>query len=86
MEMIEHGERSIVIGSGEHVKAREIVMHRRGEDVMGMAMRRNPELAACSTVVISTEEAFVMDRAEEERRTAEDIPRDERRREEWEWQ
>ena len=84
MEMTEHRERSVVLGSGEHAQAREIVLHRRGEDVMRMAMRRNPELAACSTVVISTEEAFVMDRAEEERRMPADIPRDERR-EEWGW-
>lgn len=83
--MIEHWERSTVSGKGNDVEARETVLHRRGEDALGMAMRRNPQLAACSTIEVQTVEAFTREVAEEPRRTGADIPRDDRQGEEFEW-
>ena len=83
--MIEHWERSAVIGySADGERTCETVIHRRGEDVLGMAMRRNPELASCSRVEIRTAEAFAEERQTEDVRKPEDIPRD-RNGEEWEW-
>lgn len=83
--MIEHWERSVVSGTGENISASETVIHRRGEDVLRMAMRRNPELAACGRVEIRTAEAFQEDRQAEDARRPEDIPRDRKNSEEWEW-
>lgn len=82
--MIEHWQRSVVSGSGENISASETVIHRRGEDVLRMAMRRNPGLPACSRVEIRTAEAFTEDRKAEDPRRPEDIPRD-RNGEEWDW-
>lgn len=84
--MIEHWERSAVIGYSEDgERTCETVIHRRGEDVLRMAMRRNPELAACGRVEIRTAEAFQEDRQAEDARRPEDIPRGQRNSEEWEW-
>ena len=83
--MIEHWERSVVSGKGPEIEATETVLHRRGEDAMQMALRRNPKLAACSTIRVDTEEAFTRIREEDARRTAADIPRDDRQGEEFEW-
>ena len=84
--MIEHWERTQVTGHGpEGAEVTETVVHRRGEDVLGMAMRRNPEMAGCSRFEIRTEEAFSREKAEEPRRTQADIPRDDRQGEELEW-
>ena len=84
--MIEHWVRSTVNGKGpEGREVRETVLHREGEDVLGMAMRRNPELSACDRFEIQTEKAFSREKAEEPRRTQADIPRDDRQGEELEW-
>ena len=83
--MIERWERSVICGSGENVSASETVLHRRGEDALQMAMRRNPELASCSRVEIRTAEAFAEDRQAEATRRPADIPRGQRNSEEWEW-
>lgn len=83
--MIEHWERSVVTGTGPEVEATETVLHRRGDDVMQMAMRRNPQLAACSTISVRTAEAFTRIREDEKRRTPAEIPRDDRQGEEFEW-
>lgn len=55
---IENWEKSIVIGTGERGEIREQIMHRRGEDPMVMAFRRNNEMAGCGRVRVHTEEAF----------------------------
>ena len=61
-------------------------MHTRNwQDVIGMAMRRNPQLAGCGKVEIRTLKAFTRERAEEPRRTQAEIPRDDRQGEEFEW-
>ena len=84
--MIEYWERSAVIGYSEDgERTSETVIHRRGEDVLQMAMRRNPELPACSRVEIRTAEAFQEERQAEETRRPDDIPRGKRNSEEWEW-
>lgn len=84
--MTEHWERTVVTGHGpEDRYAVETVLHRRGEDVLQMAMRRNPGLAGCNRIEMQTVEAFVQEcrEAEERRRN---IPRDEQNREEWIWE
>jgi len=83
--MIEHWERSTVHGKGPEDSVTETVLHRRGEDVLGMAMRRNPQLAGCSRFEITTVEAFTREKTEEPRRTQAEIPRDDRQGEELEW-
>ena len=83
--MIEHWERSVVHGKGPEIEATETVLHRRGEDAMQMAMKRNKLLAACSTISVQTVEAFTRILEDEERRTPAEIPRDERNAEEWDW-
>lgn len=83
--MIEHWERSTVSGKGNEITVTETVLHRRGEDAMQMAIRRNPQLAACNTIEVQTVGAFTREVAEEKRRTPADIPRDERQAEEWDW-
>ena len=84
--MIEKWERSAVIGYSEDgERASETVIHRRGADALQMAMRRNPELAACCRVEIRTEEAFAEERQAEETRRPADIPRGQKNSEEWEW-
>ena len=85
--MTEHWERTVVTGRGpEDRYAVETVLHRRGEDVLQMAMRRNPELAGCNQITTQTVEAFVEEcRQAEERRRKADIPRDNRQGEEWDW-
>ena len=84
--MIEHWQRSVVTGTGPEIKATETVLHKRGEDVMQMAMRRNPELAACTRVEIFTSEAFTQIREDgKETRRRGEIPHDQRDGEEWDW-
>ena len=85
--MTEHWERTVVTGHGpDNLYAVETVLHRRGEDVMQMAMRRNPALTGCTKVEMQTVEAFVQNcREAEERRRKDDIPRDSRQGEEWDW-
>ena len=84
--MIEHWERTKVVGHGpDGVITSENVLHRRGEDALGMAMKRNPELAGCSRITMDTMEAFTREREDDTRRTREEIQRDDRQGEEYEW-
>lgn len=57
--MVEYWERTRVKGSGEKMQAEEIVIHRRGADAVGMAMRRNPDMPKCDRISVVTEEAFL---------------------------
>ncbi len=85
--MTEYWQRTIVRGTGEEGKEhREDVLHRRGEDALVMACRRNQQLAGCSRISMDMVEAFQQIRqdAEESRRRM-DIPRDSRREDAWEW-
>ena len=83
--MKEYWQRTTVTGNDEEMgRIREIVMHRRGEDPMVMAFRRNHALAGCGRIRMETEEIFQLEKAED-RRTAVTIPRDERKEEEWDW-
>ena len=73
--MIEHWERTMVVGQGpEGREASETVVHRRGEDVLGMAMRRNPEMAGCSRFEMRTVEAFTRIRDRTTRHTYRKVP------------
>ena len=86
--MTEYWQRSEISGTKRGdggYNATQIVLHRRGEDAMQMAMRRNPQLAACSTIEVQTVEAFTREIEEAPRRTQADIPRDDRQGEELEW-
>ena len=75
--MTEYWERTEVIGKGENREAREIVLHRRGADVLGMAIRRNPKMPGCSVFILNTEEAFTEERKTYGgRRKRADIPHD----------
>ena len=57
--MVEYWERSRVKGSREKMQAEEIVIHRRGADAVGMAMRRNPDMPKCDRISVVTEERFI---------------------------
>ena len=85
--MTERWQRTVVIGRGaEDRYTKETILHRRGDDVLGMAMRRNPQMAGCEKFEMETEEAFALERdRDEERRRKKDIPRDQIRGEEWDW-
>ena len=85
--MKENWERTVVTGHGpEGLYAVETVLHRRGDDVLQMAMRRNPALAGCNRIEMQTLEAFIQEcRDKEARRKKSDIPRDNRNSEEWDW-
>ena len=83
--MIEHWQKSYVIGTGDNFQATEVVLHRRGEDAMQLAMRRNPAMPASSRVEVRSYEAFTQIREDERRRTRAQIPRDDRQGEEYEW-
>ena len=83
--MKEYWQRTTVYGNDDEMgRIREIVLHRRGEDPMVMAFRRNRAIAGCSMIRMETEELFLVEKAED-RRTAVEIPRDERKEEEWDW-
>lgn len=85
--MTERWERTVVIGRGaEDRYTKETVLHRRGADVLSMAMRRNPVMPGCDVFVMTTMPAFVLERTDEDSRRRMDIPRDERNREEWVWE
>jgi hypothetical protein len=85
--MTEYWQRTIVRGvDDEKIEHREEVLHRRGEDALVMACRRNQKLAGCSRISLDTAEAFTQIRKDaEESRRREDIPRDSRREDAWEW-
>ena len=83
--MTEHWEKTIVIGRGpEDRYAKETVLHKRGADALGMAMRRNQMMPGCDWFEIETTDAFLLEKVNEDTRRKEDIPRD-KRGEEWEW-
>jgi hypothetical protein len=85
--MTEYWERTQVIGTNEDGAYCENVLHRRGEDPMVMAFRRNRKLAGCNVVTISTEEAFLQIRdIQPAQRDRGAIPKERGiRYEEWEW-
>lgn len=83
--MIEHWQRSVVSGSGENVNAREVILHKRGQDPLNMAMRRNPDMPACNVVNVFTQEAFTQIREDGRIRRRTEIPRDDRQGEEFDW-
>lgn len=83
--MIEHWQKSYVIGKGDDFQATEIVLHKRGQDPMNLAMRRNPALPASSWVEVRTYEAFTQIREDERIRRRTEIPRDDRQGEEFDW-
>ena len=80
--MTEHWQRSRVTGGG----ITEVVLHKRGQDPMVMACRRNHKLAGSSTFEIRTEEAFSQVReGDDGYKKRGEIPRDKRNAEEWDW-
>ena len=80
----EHWEKTEVIGRGENREAREVVLHRRGADVVGMAIRRNPKMQGCDTFTLRTVSAFKLERKRDDgRRKRKDIPRDENYQKDW---
>ena len=85
--MTEHWERSRVYGvDDEKMQHREDVLHRRGEDALVMAVRRNPGLAGCSRITVDTVEVFTQIRQDRgTRRDRADIPCADNRQEEWDW-
>ena len=87
--MTEYWQRSAVTGSGGDAEngftETEIVLHRRGEDPIVMACRRNRRLAGCHRFSTATMEAFMQIRTEDARRTREDIPHGGHQGEEWDW-
>ena len=84
--MTEHWEKTIVIGRGpEERYAKETILHRRGEDVLGMAMRRNPMMPGCDWFEMETTDAFLLERLQDEVFRVTDIPRDRKGGEEWDW-
>ena len=84
--MNEYWQRSVVTGyAGEGKTVTETVLHRRGEDPIVMACRRNLELAGCGRLTTETMEAFMQNREDYARRTMEDIPRGGIQAEEWDW-
>ena len=83
--MIEYWERTRVKGTGKEVQAEEIILHRRGADVVGMAMRRNPEMTRCDRLHMSTWESFTISLKDDDgQKSRKDITHDDRR-EEWCW-
>lgn len=76
------GQRS---GDGAGYTVRESMLHRRGEDALVMACRRNNRMAGCSRFCLETEEAFMIIRGKDgERRVS--IPKGRGIRfEEWDW-
>ena len=83
--MIEYWERSEVKGVKDGTTVVEFVLHKRNEDPMVMACRRNHALAGCDTFSVKTDEAFMQVREDEEKRTKDDIPGDPHAAEEWEF-
>jgi hypothetical protein len=83
--MFEYWEKTLVTGHGENRHTTELLLHRRGEDALSMAMRRNPLMAGCNTFTVETEEAFIQIREDDSRRTRMEIPHDDRTAEEWDW-
>ena len=84
--MTEYWQRSVVTGNVGDGVITETVLHRRGEDPIVMACRRNLELAGCGRIIVETGEAFMEDRkGPEARRTKDEIPSGGHQGEEWDW-
>ena len=84
--MTEYWQRSIVKGIAGDEEIKETVLHKRGEDPITMACRRNLELAGCGRITVETAEAFMEDRkGPEARRTKDEIPSGGHQGEEWDW-
>lgn len=66
-------------------EAREDVLHRRGEDPMVMACRRNREMAGMDRIRVSTAEAFAAERTADGDKRPDEIPRMGSQGEEWDW-
>lgn len=80
--MTEYWERTIVAGED----AAEVVLHRRGEDPLVMAFRRNLKLTGSNRISMETEEAFTLRKEKEIRRKHKsDIPTEGPRFEDWGW-
>ena len=59
--MTEHWERSAVIGTkrgDDEYQVAQVILHRRGEDPLVMACRRDNRMAGADRFSVSTEEAF----------------------------
>ena len=82
--MIEYWERTTVTGYDGEKQHKEIVLHRRGEDPMVQAFRRNRELAGCGKIETDTREAFSRE-IREDRDERRRIPRSRNDEEEWDW-
>ena len=84
--MTEHWQRTMVRGISDDAHYVESVLHRRREDALVMACRRNQGLAGCGKFIIETVEAFTQIRHDaEEHRRRKDISRDDRQGEALEW-
>lgn len=85
--MMEHWQRTMVRGTDDEKKEyTEVVLHRRGEDALVMACRRNQGMAGCGRISMDTVEVFTQIRKDaEEHRRRKDIPRDDRQGEVYEW-
>ena len=86
--MIEQWDMTKVSGvQGEDAQsAAETVLHRRGEDPMVIAFRRNRALTGCNRIVMETVACFNQERkGPEARRTKDEIPSGGHQGEEWDW-
>ena len=80
--MMEHWEHSIVRGNkngDDGYTVFQTILHRRGEDPVRLACRRDGRMAACSRIEVSTTEAFLEERHDlPVHRDRKAIPKDER--------
>ena len=88
--MIELWDMTLVHGTRGEEDAKEhlseTVLHRRGDDPMVIAFRRNRELAGCNRITMMTVAGFSQVRREETRRTKADIPKEKGNTfDGWEW-
>lgn len=84
--MTEYWQRSIVSGGdAEKIEHLEVVLHRRGDDPVVMACRRNLVLAGCSVIRVDTAEAFQVQRKDDTQKKKADIPQDRIQTEVWDW-
>ena len=85
--MTEYWERSVVMGTKRGDDGYQVVqefLHRRGEDPIVMACRRDKRMAGADRIEVFTVEAFMQIRKdEEEHKTRAEISRDRIDREQW---